>query len=294
MMLAVDTSTPEPFSLTMQLVASGLFFLMIFTSIYLGFRPLVATILNLEQQFDSILRRSLLLDIPGRMVTILTGVVMVLFGALGFAYTRNIAGVLVLGGLAAVIPYFLLRYLKRRRLQKLEDQLVPGIMTLASGVRAGLNLIQAMELIAREGSKQIRQEFAHLLREYEYGIPLEEAMNNAALRIGSGDYRLLFAALQTHRERGGDLGETLDRIAESIREIQRLEKRVQTLTAQGRTTARWLAAMPFFILVIYRFIDSSSVDSLVEQRAGNLVLLITLVLNVAGYLWIRKIVSIHV
>jgi len=188
-----------------------------------------------------------------------------------------------------------LKLLRIRRLDRLELQLVGGIQTLASGVRAGLNLVQSMELVARDGPIPLRQEFRHLLREYEYGVPLEEAMDNAATRIGSGDFRLLFAALQTHRERGGNLGETLDRIGESIREIQRLEGRVKTLTAQGRATARWLGAMPVVILLIlYFFVDDTGVMTLFVEDLGKLILLAIVVLNVLGFLWIKKIVTIDI
>jgi len=119
-------------------------------------------------------------------------------------------------------------------------------------------------------------------------------MENSARRIGSGDFRLLFSALHTHRERGGDLGQTLDRIADSIREIQRLERRVQTLTAQGRATARWLGAMPLVIGGIYYLIDSDAIMDLFSQTSGNVILFGVVVLNIAGFLWIKKIVSIDI
>jgi tight adherence protein B len=220
------------------------------------------------------------------------GVVFLAF--LGQMVTESLLGMAAGALLGVFLPGVVMKMLRRRRLNRLEAQLVNGIQTLASGVRAGLNLVQSMELVARDGPIPLRQEFAHMLREYEYGVSLEDAMNNAALRIGSGDFRLLFAALLTHRERGGDLGETLDRIAESIREIQRLENRVKTLTAQGRATARWLGAMPGVVLVILYFIVQDDVKRLFVEDVGKLLLLIIVVLNVLGFLWIRKIVSIDV
>ena len=193
-----------------------------------------------------------------------------------------------------MLPRLVVRFLQRRRLYRLNEQLVDGIQTLSSGVRAGLNLVQAMELLAVNGVRPIREEFAHLLREYEHGVALEQAMLNAANRIGSPNYRLLFSALLTHRERGGDLGETLDRIAESIREIHRLEKRIETLTAPGRTAARWMGAMPVIILMILYAISPESVRMLFTEDLGRGLLVMIVILNVVGFLWIRRIVSIDV
>ncbi len=262
---------------------------------YLGYRPLGALIIRQEQQYDAVLRGKLLLDIRPRTATILAMAGVAVMSGVGYLFSANIFGALIGLALGAALGPLSMRYLQRRRLAKLEDQLVGGIQSLGSGVRAGLNLIQAMELVARDGLVPLRQEFRHLLREYEYGIPLEEAMDNAAARIGSGDFRLLFAALQTHRQRGGDLGETLDRIASSIREIQRLESRVEALTAQGRATARWLGAMPIVVLLILNFImGDQPIKQLFDDSLGKLIILAIVVLNVIGFLWIRKIVSLDI
>ena len=264
-------------------------------AVFCGYVPLRQLVRRQERQFDVVLRGSLLLNVKPRTATIAAGIGMVLLALILYALSGSILGVLMGIGIGAVLPSVVLGILKRRRLARLEDQLVGGIQTLASGVRAGLNLVQAMELVARDGPVPLRQEFQHLLREYEYGVPLEEAMDNAAARVGSGDFHLLFAALQTHRERGGDLGETLDRIAASIREIQRLESRVKALTAQGRATARWLGAMPIVVLLILYFLVSpEGVRAMFADNLGKVIILTMVALNVVGFLWIKKIVSLDI
>lgn len=280
----------------LSLVVTGaVLFVTTAAAVVLGGRPIGALVARQERQFEAVLRGKLLLNVSPRTATVLAAVGVLLLGGAGYLVTGSGLGAIIGLGVGVFVPSLMLHYLQRRRLRRLEDQLVAGIQTLASGVRAGLNLIQAMQLVARDASVPLRQEFRHLLREYEYGIPLEEAMENAAVRIGSGDFRLLFAALQTHRERGGNLGETLDRIAASIREIQRLESRVETLTAQGRTTARWLGAMPVVILIILNFVmGDSPIRLLFEDNLGKVIILTIIVLNVAGFLWIRKIVSLDI
>lgn len=264
-------------------------------AVLFGWKPIRSLIARQQQQYDHVLRGRLLLDVSPRSATILTGVAMLAAAGLGYWLSGSLFGGLVALGASLALPSLLLRYLARRRLKKLEDQLVSGIQTLASGVRAGLNLVQGMQLVARDGPIPLRQEFRHLLREYDYGVSLEEAMDKASNRIGSGDFRLLFAALQMHRQRGGNLGETLDRIAGSIREIQRLENRVRALTAQGRATARWLGAMPLIVLLILNFlVDDTTLGMMFADSLGKVIILMILVLNVVSYLWIKRIVSLDV
>lgn len=262
---------------------------------FLGYKPVSEFVRARETMYDRVLRGQMLLEIAPRSVTLLTLVLMVVIGFLVFLASESGFFAFVGIVLAMFIPNWIVDYLRQRRLKKLEEQLVPGVQTLTAGVRAGLNLVQAMQMLARDAAAPIRQEFAHLLREYEYGVPLEEAMDAAAARINSNDYRLLFSALQTHRERGGNLGETLDRIAASIREIQRLEKRVEALTAQGRTTARWLSAFPSVVLLImYVMFDKPGVVLLFTDNVGKLILVAVAVLNVLAYMWIKKIINIDI
>jgi len=264
-------------------------------AVFVGGRPLMAVMKRQQQQYDTVLRRQLLMNISPRAAMVMTVFFVVAMAGIGFAVNQGLVGVLAGGTVGILTPSFVLRSLRRRRLKKLEEQLVSGIQTLASGVRAGLNLVQSMGIVARDGPVPLRQEFAHLLQEYEFGLGLEDAMNNAVDRIGSSDFRLLFSALQTHRERGGDLGETLDRIAESIREIQRLEKRVIALTAQGRATARALGVMPLVVLaILYFLVSPEGVRELFYTDLGKVLLMCMAALNVIGFLWIKKIVTLDI
>ena len=271
--------------------------IMIFSAlcVFVGLNPVLALINAKERKYSFILRNQLLMDVSARTITILAIVAAIVLGTFAASITgwSIIAFALAASG-GLMLPGAIIRKLQKNRLNKLESQIVEGIQTLASGVRAGLNLVQAMELIARDAPAPISQEFAHLLSEYEYGTPLDEAMLSTAKRIGSADYRLLFTALHTHRQQGGDLGDTLDRIAASIREIQRLNARVESLTAQGRATARWLGAMPLVVMTIMYFIPGSNVEKLFTDDIGKLILSAVFLFNLVGFLWIRKIMDIDI
>ncbi len=278
-----------------QIIPSIFIYVAVLVAVYLGYRPLLVVLRRQEAHYNLVLRRQLLTNVAPKTAMLFTFLAMGLFAIIGWVLTGGPIGSMVGAFLAALLPGPVLRWLRRRRIDKLDGQLVGGVQTLASAVRAGLNLVQAMQLVARDGPKPLRQEFEHLLREYEYGVSLEAAMGNAGTRIGSGDFRLLFSALQTHRERGGDLGETLDRIGDSIREIQRLESRVKTLTAQGRATARALGLMPVIVLaILYFMISRDDVNKLFVDPVGKLILAAIIVLTLAGFLWIRKIMAIDI
>jgi len=292
MILGAEEAT---FNLTQQIVASAAIMVASAIAIRVGARPLGELIARREKHYAQVIGGSLLMTIKPRTVTVLSSFLMFLLAVIAYVITGSLIGAFAGFLMGLMLPTVFIKHLREKRLKKLNDQLVPGIQTLASGVRAGLNLVQALELVARDGPSPLRQEFAHLVREYEFGLGLEDAMSNASVRIGSGDFGLLFAALLTHRERGGNLGETLDKICDAIREIQRLEHRVDSLTAQGRATARFLGAMPMVVLaIVYFIVDAKGVERMFVTTPGKIILAAIVVLNVLGFLWIRKIMDIDI
>jgi len=283
------------FSMTQQVVTSVAMMAATTIAVRIGARPLGQLIARRERHYAQVLGGSLLMTVKPRTVTVMSIFLVAMMAGVGYAITGSLIGAMAGAGLGLVVPTIYIKHLREKRLKKLNDQLVGGIQTLSSGVRAGLNLVQALELVARDGPSPLRQEFAHLVREYEFGMGLEDAMSNAATRIGSGDFGLLFAALLTHRERGGNLSETLDKICDAIREIQRLEHRVDSLTAQGRATARFLGAMPMVVLaIVYFIVDPKGVEQMFVTTPGKIILAAIVVLNILGFLWIRKIMDIDI
>ena len=136
--------------------------------------------------------------------------------------------------------------------------------------------------------------YAQLLREYQMGVDLNQAMRNASNRIASPLYRLTFTAIEMHRVRGGNAGESLDRIAESVREIHRLEGKLDALTSQGRAQAWMMAGMAGVFIVMYYFIAPESVGLLFTNAWGRIILLAVVFLIVTGFLWIQRILDVDI
>ena len=93
------------------------------------------------------------------------------------------------------------------------------------------------------------------------------------------------------RESGGRLNETVDRIAHSVRELQRLERKVVSETAMARRSAIYMALAPLFIVVLYSFADPESIRTLFTTPPGHLLLVVAIVLNIGAYLWARVILN---
>ncbi|NQU26481.1 MAG: type II secretion system F family protein [Candidatus Nealsonbacteria bacterium] len=188
-------------------------------------------------------------------------------------------------------PWYLLHRAAARRRQKIEDQLADTMVMLANAVRAGLALSQSLEILAQQCPAPINAEFRQIVNEYQMGRPLEQTLTEAKQRLRSENFSLFAAALLASHESGGRLNETVERIATSVRELERLRRKVRSETAQARRSAAYMAMIPAVVLVVYYFVDPRNTMLLFTEVVGHMLLSIVVVLDVVAYAWARVILN---
>ena len=210
----------------------------------------------------------------------------------GLAFVlSNVAFAILIAVLLVCVPWYLLRRMAERRRLKIEDQLADSMVMLSNAVKAGLSLPQALELLASQLPRPINVEFHQIVAEYKMGKPLERTLTEAKERLRSENFALFVAAMMASHESGGRLNETVERIAKSVLEMQRLDRKVRSETAQARRSAVYMAVAPAFILAAYYFVDPANTQMLFVHPAGQLLLAVAVVLNVVAYLWARMILN---
>jgi len=219
---------------------------------------------------------------------------LIVIGATFFGFfvgLNNLIFAVLISLFLVAAPWYLLHRMSERYRQKIEDQLANAMLTLANAVKAGLSLAQSLETLASQCPKPINAEFHQIVAEYKLGKPLERTLKEARERLRSENFALFAAALLAAHESGGRLNETVERIATSVREMQRLERKVQSETAQARKSAVYMAIAPAFILAVYWLVDPVNTHLLFVKPAGQALLATAAVLNVIAYLWARAILN---
>lgn len=213
-----------------------------------------------------------------------------IFVVLGLALQSPLLA-LSICAILACLPWYLVRRLAARRRQQIEDQLADAMVSFSNGVRAGLSIAQALDILAEQSPRPVRDEFRQIVSEFNLGKPLEQTLIEAKVRLRSENFSLFAAALLASRKSGGKLNETVERIARSVLEMQRLERKVQSETAQARKSAVYMAIAPAVILVVYYFVDPVNTLALFTTFFGQLLLSAALIFNVTAYVWARFILS---
>lgn len=198
-------------------------------------------------------------------------------------------------GLAVyALPILYLRRRRKRRLNKFVEQLPDVFELLSQALRAGHSLASAMQLIAREMPDPAGTEFGRVFHEQNLGLKIEDALVNMAERVDTLDVRFFVTAVLIQRQTGGDLAEVLDKIGNVIRDRIKLFGTVQALTAEGRLSGYVLLALPVIVFFVMLWINPAYADTLISTPMGKMMMTVAAVMQIMGYLMIKKIVNIKV
>ena len=201
---------------------------------------------------------------------------------------------LIVGAALFPVPRFILRFLRAQRLIKFNQQLEDALGMISSSLKAGFSINQALEKVSEQDLHPIALEFRLLMQELQLGVPLDQALENMSRRVGSDDFELVSTAIITARQTGGELTETLERVAGLIRERGRISNKVRALTAMGRLQAIMIGAMPFLLLFGMYQISPRMMDSFMGSLLGVGAMIGVVVLVIAGFFTIRKITNVEV
>lgn len=192
------------------------------------------------------------------------------------------------------IPKILVQMMWEKRCSAFVDQMVDGMTLMANGIKAGLSVQQCMERVQENMPNPISQEFGLVLSQMRIGRSMQEALNELGTRIPRPDVQMFVTAVNILQETGGNLAETFQTITYTVRERQKIEKKIEALTAQGLTQGVIITMVPFILLGVFFIVDPSYVEPLFTTALGLIALFIMLALQVIGGLMIRKIVKINV
>lgn len=203
--------------------------------------------------------------------------------------------VALLGGFAAgILPKTLYAWFKRRRIDRIVEQLPDGLMMAAGSMRAGLGFGQALESLARDMAPPLAQEFALVLREQRMGVKLEEALGRFNERVPVQDVTLFVSAVSISREIGSNLAESLVSLAETLRRRLLMEGKVKSLTAQGRLQGIVMAMMPVALVGFLTSAYPDTMRAMYHTPTGWAVIGVAAVMEYLGYRMASKIASIDI
>lgn len=232
--------------------------------------------------------------IDGRKMFVINLIAIAILPVIVYFLSGNWVFVVIAAIVAIAFPRAAVYLLRKRRMEQFVQHLPDSLMQIAGGMRAGGSFAIAVEVVSRESTGPISQELTLLLRELRMGVSLDEALENLGNRVPAQEMILVVSAARVARDVGGNLAETFERLAETLRQKMAMEGKIKALTSQGKLQGWVVGALPFGIMLILFQMEPVAMRPLLHSALGWAFLGIIIILELLGMMMIRKIVAIDV
>jgi len=194
----------------------------------------------------------------------------------------------------APFPYLWVWWCRKRKLGKFASQLPNALDLMSQALRAGQSLPAGIQLVGQQVAEPLGPEFALAYEQQNLGSTVTDSLEQMCERVPDLDLRFFATAVMLQRQTGGDLAEILDKISKLIRERFQIKGMIQALTGEGRISGIVLLGLPPFLLLIMLKLNYEYVMKLFTEPLGHQMLIFGVIMQIAGALWIKKIIEIKV
>lgn len=192
------------------------------------------------------------------------------------------------------LPRMMQVMIRNRRTHRFGLQLMDALDNMSQALKVGFSLQQAVELVAREMTPPINQEFKIVRQEMQLGMAIDKALENLHRRMPSEDMLLLTCVVGVSKDVGGNLAEVFDNISLTMRGRIHIEEKIRSLTSQGKLQGLICASMPLLVGYVLYLVNPTLMEPMVRHPIGWGLIALILVMETLGYIFIRKIVTIDV
>lgn len=196
--------------------------------------------------------------------------------------SRTVTIAFAFGGFAAYLPVALVRRRKAQRTTELRMVWPDVVDNLASAVRAGLALPEALVQIAVRGPEALRPAFATFADDYRATGRFGDCIDRLKTSLADPVADRIIESLRVAREVGGsDLGRLMRTLAQFLREDARMRAELQTRQGWTVAAARLALGAPWIVLAMLSVRPATV--SAYDSSTGVVVLVVGAAVSFASY-----------
>ncbi len=215
-------------------------------------------------------------------------------GLITFFFSRSLVAMLIITLVVMAAPLMYVLNRRRRRFNSFLEQLPDALELMVRSLQAGHSFSSALQMVATEMPDPIAREFGKTYEEQNLGLNIKSALENLVERVPILDLKLCVTAVLIQREIGGNLSEVLRNISHTIRERFRIQGEIRVKSAQARLSGYIVSALPFFLFFWINLVNPDYMKTLYDHPNGVYILATGVIMQIIGWLIIRKIVDIEI
>jgi tight adherence protein B len=168
------------------------------------------------------------------------------------SHTATVA--LAFGALAGYLPVSVLAGRARRRQHELAEVWPEAVDNLASAVRAGMSLPEALTQLGHRGPEPLREPFVAFGVDYQVTGRFTDSLDRLKVRLSDPVGDRVVESLRIAREvGGGELGGLLRNLSGFLREDARTRSELESRQSWTVNGARLAVAAPWLVLLLLCF-----------------------------------------
>ena len=241
------------------------------------------------------LQRELVLAGVSYPPIVVFGVLLLVTATMPYLLARLLAPAFGVIGLAA--GYLLLRGWLRRSRERRRERFVQQIPELArvlsNAANAGLSITTAWVVAEGEMAEPARTEIQRLNAAVRFGTSPEEAMLQLNERLPAREVRVLMSTLVVAARSGGSLIKALRDISLTLDDRKEVRREIRTTLAQSRATGLLVTVMGVGILLALNAIQPGTVERMTQTLIGQIALVVSFGMFLAGHLTVRRMTRIE-
>ncbi|MBD3672507.1 MAG: type II secretion system F family protein [Planctomycetaceae bacterium] len=198
---------------------------------------------------------------------------------------------LMTAALSMTLPLIWFMFKRRKRMLEIREEIPQLLDLLARSTRAGRSLEQSLTLANEEMKGHLSNELGLCIQQLEVGKSFSAVMKSLAGRIQLLEVRILASTLTVQRLAGGNLPETLDRMAKVVRDRLYANKKIRAATAAGKTSALLIATICPIAYATMFVLQPDHMKVLLDDPLGQSLLLTAAGLELLGMFWVASLLK---
>ncbi|WP_372750523.1 type II secretion system F family protein [Litorivivens sp.] len=193
-----------------------------------------------------------------------------------------------------VMVYFLLNDISRWLRYRFEQKLVDALDLIQAAVAGGVSPQRALTVAANTTRGAVSRELREVADRLSYGLPVERAVERMQYRYNSEGVRLFKQALMVKWESGTGFAPLLESISELLRERIKLRIQISAQLSGSRYAAIFTGALPYLLVPLFLWKQPDWFEPLKNSEQGSTYLLVAVLSQVFGYLWLRRLLRVEI
>ena len=165
------------------------------------------------------------------------------------------------------------RIKRQRHVASFTEGLPEALDVFARGLKAGRPVVDSLSIVVENATGPVRTEFERCRDEASVGGSLIGSLERLCQRMPTQEVVFFSVATSLQSETGGNLIETIENLAEQLRERRKLKKKAHALTSEARASAVILAALPFAVSAAIAAMNPNYLQPLLTDTRGQFMLI---------------------